>query len=87
MPLEIEVKLKVPDHTAVRERLMALNAQWVGKVRETNVFFDRDGGSLRKADSGLRVRLTQFGRRLGGGCVVDVQGAGDWRCPGVAGGV
>ncbi len=47
MPLEIEVKLKVPDHMAVRGRLMALNAQWVGKVRETNIFVDRDGGSLR----------------------------------------
>jgi predicted adenylyl cyclase CyaB len=58
MPLEIEVKLKVENHEAVRERLRAVGAEYVGKVRETNIFFDRPDGSLRKSDSGLRVRFT-----------------------------
>jgi predicted adenylyl cyclase CyaB len=58
MPLEIEVKLKVENHEAVREQLRATGAEYVGKVRETNIFFDRPDGSLRKSDWGLRVRFT-----------------------------
>jgi adenylate cyclase, class 2 len=58
MPLEIEIKLKLDSHEPVRQRLMALHAQHQGTVRETNIFFDRPDGSLRAADSGLRVRLT-----------------------------
>ena len=58
MPLEIEVKLRVDDHEAVRDRLRAVGAEYAGKVRETNIFFDRPDGSLRKSDSGLRVRFT-----------------------------
>lgn len=59
MPLEIEIKLKLDSHDPVRQRLVALNAQHVGTVRETNMFFDRPDHSLRAADSGLRVRLTE----------------------------
>lgn len=58
MPLEIEIKLKVESHEPVRQRLAALGAVHVGAVRETNIFFDRADRSLRKADSGLRVRMT-----------------------------
>jgi predicted adenylyl cyclase CyaB len=58
MPLEIEIKLKLDSHAGVLVRLGALGAAHVGTVRETNVFFDRPDGSLRRADSGLRVRFT-----------------------------
>jgi predicted adenylyl cyclase CyaB len=58
MPLEIEVKLRVEDHEGVRQRLRETGAEYIGKVRETNIFFDRPDGSLRKSDSGLRVRFT-----------------------------
>ena len=59
MPLEIEIKLKVESHEPVLRRLAEIGGQRVGRVRETNIFFDRDDRSLRKADTGLRVRLTQ----------------------------
>ena len=59
MPLEIEIKLKVESHEQVRARLGDLRAEHGGMARETNIFFDRPDGSLRKADSGLRVRVTR----------------------------
>jgi len=58
MPLEIEIKLKLDTHDGVLVRLAALQARHVGRVRETNIFFDRADGALRRADAGLRVRLT-----------------------------
>jgi predicted adenylyl cyclase CyaB len=57
MPLEIEVKLKVPSHGPIHRHLRALKAKHLGKVRETNIFFDFPKHSLRRKDSGLRVRL------------------------------
>jgi predicted adenylyl cyclase CyaB len=57
--LEIEVKVQVADHAAVRDRLRDLGAAHDGLVRETNLFFDRPDGSLRKSDRGLRVRLSR----------------------------
>jgi predicted adenylyl cyclase CyaB len=59
MPLEIEVKLKVDDHTTVRERLRALGAMAHGRVKEINIFFDWPDRSLRGKDTGLRVRFSQ----------------------------
>jgi predicted adenylyl cyclase CyaB len=58
VPLEIELKLKLDSHAPVHARLAALHAEHRGTVRETNIFFDRPDRSLRRADSGLRVRLT-----------------------------
>jgi adenylate cyclase class 2 len=58
MPLEIEIKLKLDSHDSVLARLAALQARHVGMDRETNIYFDRADGSLRRADTGLRVRLT-----------------------------
>jgi adenylate cyclase, class 2 len=59
MPLEIEIKLKVESHEQVLRRLVEIGGERVGRVRETNIFFDRADRSLRKADCGLRVRLTR----------------------------
>jgi predicted adenylyl cyclase CyaB len=63
MPLEIEVKIKVPNHDAVRTRLKESGATRKGSVVETNIFFDRPDRSLRKADSGLRVRFSKSDAR------------------------
>jgi adenylate cyclase class 2 len=57
MPLEIEVKVKVEGHEGVRVRLREAGAVRHGAARETNVFFDRPDRSLRKKDTGLRVRF------------------------------
>ena len=55
MDLEIEAKIKVESHDAVRARLKELGAVYVGKARETNRILDRKK-KLRKAGCGLRVR-------------------------------
>jgi len=57
MPLEIEIKLKVGSHDAVRAALKLAKAVFVRTVLETNTFFDRPDRSLRKANTGLRVRM------------------------------
>jgi adenylate cyclase class 2 len=56
MPIELEAKMKVPDHTAVRDRLRALGAKALGKTFELNTFFDTPDQSLRNSDRGLRIR-------------------------------
>ena len=56
MPVEIEIKLKVDDLSAVRERLKSLGAERVGEVVETNVFFDTSDRALMASDCGLRLR-------------------------------
>ena len=55
MDLEIEAKIKVDSHDAVRARLKELGAAYLGKARETNRILDRKK-TLRKAGCGLRVR-------------------------------
>ena len=55
MDLEIEAKIKVDSHDAVRARLRELGATYLGKARETNRILDRKK-KLRKAGCGLRVR-------------------------------
>ena len=70
MPLEIEVKLKVEGHAGIVAKLREMGAVHRGRVRETNIFFDRNGGELRKQDRGLRVRLTE----PGGKALVTVKG-------------
>ncbi len=57
MPLEIEIKLRVDSHEAIRTRLAQAGAHRVGFTLETNIFFDRPDRSLRAANSGLRIRL------------------------------
>lgn len=59
MPSEIEAKLAVESHDAVRERLRALGAFCKGAATETDSIFDRPDGSLRSAGYGLRVRSRQ----------------------------
>ena len=56
MPNEIEAKMKVETFDAVRRRLEELGARRVGKVLETNTFFDTPDGRLVREGKGLRVR-------------------------------
>ena len=47
MPTELEAKLKVEDLAAVRQRLVAVGAERVSKVREVNTYLqmpDPDSG-------------------------------------------
>ena len=55
MDLEIEAKIKVDSHDAVRARLKELGTAYLGKARETNRILDRKK-KLRKVGCGLRVR-------------------------------
>lgn len=56
MPIEIEAKMKVDDHKAVRARLHQLGATPKAAVLETNTFFDTPDRSLYSQNKGLRVR-------------------------------
>jgi adenylate cyclase class 2 len=56
MPVEIEAKMKVPDHGTVRARLADTDAQLKSAVLETNTFFDTKDHSLLAKDQGLRLR-------------------------------
>lgn len=58
MPQEIEIKLRLADPAVLRARLVALNATHVATHREHNTLFDTTTGSLRAADTGLRLRTT-----------------------------
>jgi adenylate cyclase class 2 len=56
MAIEIEAKMKVADHAALRTQLQSLGATKVGEFLETNTFFDTEDRSLLAADRGLRIR-------------------------------
>ena len=55
--MEIEAKLKVDSHAAVRKRLASAGGKCVGRVMEENHIFDRPDRSMLAADCGVRVRL------------------------------
>jgi adenylate cyclase class 2 len=59
MAVEIEAKMAVPTHGPVREALRRRGARRVKRTNETNVFFDREDGSLRAGGEGLRLRTNQ----------------------------
>jgi adenylate cyclase class 2 len=65
MATEIEAKIKVPDHEAIRQRIRVVGGEHVGDYFETNTFFDTADGRLRAADQGLRIRQLKnlFGPR------------------------
>jgi len=57
MPTEIEAKLRVDSHEAVRARLAAADGKCVGRVLEENHIFDNPDRTMLAADCGLRVRI------------------------------
>lgn len=56
MAVEIEAKIKVSDHDAIRDRIRAVGGEHLSDVLETNTFYDTPEQKLRKADNGLRLR-------------------------------
>ncbi|MEF8843446.1 MAG: class IV adenylate cyclase [Haloarculaceae archaeon] len=53
-----EVELKLPvEHGPVRERLEALGAEPLGRVRQTDTYYDAPHRSFAETDEALRVRL------------------------------
>lgn len=65
--LEIEAKFRVESHKLVRERLVAVGAERIGTVLESNEILDSADGSLRNRGCGVRVRATideQTGHRI-----------------------
>ena len=59
MPVEIEAKIKVENHTAARAKLKELNAKLVGDQLEINAIFDTEDRALLAEDKGLRVRTAK----------------------------
>jgi adenylate cyclase class 2 len=57
--MEIEVKVRVGSHDAVRQRLSALGAVCEGTAHETNTFFDTPDRRLLREDRGLRIRVNR----------------------------
>lgn len=53
---EVEIKLRVPDVTAMRRKLVRLGVRRIGRVHERNVLFDTPEGALRHAGQLLRLR-------------------------------
>jgi len=53
---EVEIKLRVENAAALKQKLARLRAKRVGRVHEENVLFDTKDGSLRRGGSLLRLR-------------------------------
>ena len=58
MGRELEAKMQVTDHEAVRAQLRASGGAHLGACMELNTFFDNADGALVAQDKGLRVRHT-----------------------------
>src|SRR5438132_2681783 len=57
MPVEMEAKLKVNDHAAVRQKLRNLGAKRTHERLETNLIFDAADRSLFASNKALRLRI------------------------------
>ena len=57
MPVELEAKIKVDSHEAVRARLAELGGQCVARLLELNLIFDRADRTLLASGCGLRIRV------------------------------
>jgi adenylate cyclase class 2 len=56
--LEIELKARVPDLQAVRERLISLNAELEGRVYERDLYLNAPHRDFAETDEALRIRDT-----------------------------
>ncbi|MFP4105452.1 MAG: class IV adenylate cyclase [Phycisphaerae bacterium] len=59
MANETEIKIRVESHEPVRRALQQEHAEFLGKVLQTDTFFDSSRGRLRNGDRGLRIRRLQ----------------------------
>jgi len=56
--LEIELKVRVPDLTPVRERLLAIGAQMTEKTGEHDIYYNAPHRDFAITDEALRVRYS-----------------------------
>jgi len=63
MAIEIETKLKVFSLDAIRSRLASLGAGWVGRLKQTDGYFDDPGRNLQQGDKCLRLRQQTDGHQ------------------------
>jgi adenylate cyclase class 2 len=70
---EIEAKMKVPDFSAILQKLRERGATRKGSELETNIFFDTPDAALRKADKGMRLRIAISERGIKK-CIVTFKG-------------
>jgi adenylate cyclase, class 2 len=63
MYIEIEAKLKVDSFKSIEKRLKALDAEFLRERLHTDAYFDDAKLSLRKSDSGLRLRHQLIGKK------------------------
>jgi adenylate cyclase class 2 len=56
MHIEIEAKLKVDSLAKVARKLRDSGAEFVGELLQNDAYFDDGKGTMRKADSALRIR-------------------------------
>ncbi len=60
MAIELECKVRVDSHEAVREAIQAAGGAYIGRVLENNRLFDDVRGHLRESGRGLRVRAVKI---------------------------
>jgi len=63
---EIEVKLAVADHDAIRAAVERLGGRHVGTFEQTDQFYDSPEGRLRERGCGLRIRRIRHRSGPGG---------------------
>jgi adenylate cyclase, class 2 len=56
MHIEIEAKLKVDSLAKVARKLRDSGAEFMGELLQSDAYFDDGKGTMRKADSALRIR-------------------------------
>ncbi|MBI9018641.1 MAG: class IV adenylate cyclase [Phycisphaerae bacterium] len=56
MYTEIEAKIKVDELESYRQKLIALRAEFAGQARQCDTYFDDANKSIKKSDSGFRLR-------------------------------
>ena len=56
--LEVELKVRVPCLDPVRERLLALSAEFCGKAHEHDIYYNAPHRDFGKTDEAVRVRYT-----------------------------
>ena len=74
MPVELEAKIPVDSHDAVRSALQNAGATYIGRVLEVNHLLDRADCSLRDAGCGLRVRSITILDGTGPGATMTFKG-------------
>jgi len=66
--LEVEIKARVEDTKAIRERLLLRHATPSGRVHERDVYYNAPDRDFGKTDEALRLRYTEAG------CVLTYKG-------------